>query len=116
MMNTYLSPIKTSPRANITFSDSNNISLNLAEELGNLPANLTQSETIAELSDPELSGDLFNSVNPPLTGKEGRVTTVVAKARYKATENPARKNIEHSTGRRTSNTVIRILLDSGSDV
>ena len=114
-MNTYLSPIKTSPRANITFSDSNHISLNPAEELGNLPANLTQSETIAELSDPELSGDLFNSVNPPLTGKEGRVTTVVAKARYKATENPARKNIEHSTGRRTSNTVIRILLDSGSD-
>ena len=115
MMNTYLSPIKTSPRANITFSDSNHISLNPADELGNLPANLTQSETIAELSDPELSGDLFNSVNPPLTGKEGRVTTVVAKARYKATENPARKNIEHSTGRRTSNTVIRILLDSGSD-
>jgi hypothetical protein len=115
MMNTYLSPIKTSPRANITFSDSNNISSNPAEELGNLPANLTQSETIAELSDPELSGDLFNSVNPPLTGKEGRVTTVVAQARYKATENPARKNIEHSTGRRTSNTVIRILLDSGSD-
>ena len=63
-MNTYLSPLKTSPRANITFSDSNNISLNLAEELGNLPANLTQSETISELSDPELSGDLFNSVNP----------------------------------------------------
>ncbi|KAL3784137.1 hypothetical protein HJC23_005795 [Cyclotella cryptica] len=46
---------------------------------------------------------------------EGQVTTVVAQARYKATENPARKNIEHSTGRRTSNTVIRILLDSGSD-
>ncbi len=115
MMNTYLSPIKTSPRANITFSDSNHISLNPADELGNLPANLTQSETIAKLSDPKLSGDLFNSVNPPLTGKEGWVTTVVAKACYKATENPARKNIGHSTGRRTSNTVIRILLDSGSD-
>ncbi len=63
-MNTYLSPLKTSPRANITFSDSNHVSLNPAEELGDLPANLTQSETFAELSDPELSGDLFNSVNP----------------------------------------------------
>ena len=109
MMNTYLSPIKTSPRANITFSGSNKTCSNLAEDLGNLPVNLTQSETITELLDPELLGDLFNSVNPPLTGKEGQVTTVVAQARYKATENPARKNIEHSTGRRTSNTVIRIL-------
>jgi hypothetical protein len=54
-------------------------------------------------------------VNPLSTGNEGRVTTVVAKARNKATENPARKNHEQSTGRRTSNTVIKILLDSGSD-
>ena len=89
--------------------------MNPAEDLGNLPADLTQSEITAELSDPELSGDLFNSVNPPLTGKEGRVTAVVAKARCIATENQARKNLEHSTGRRTSDTVIRILLDSGSD-
>jgi hypothetical protein len=50
-----------------------------------------------------------------LTGKEGPVTTVVAKARNKANENPARKNHEQSTGRRTSNIVIKILLDSGSD-
>ena len=96
-------------------SDSNNTSSNLAEDLGNLPADVTQSEITSELSAPELSGDLFNSVNPLSTGNEGRVTTVVAKARNKATENPARKNIKHSTGRRTSNTVIRILLDSGSD-
>jgi hypothetical protein len=68
--------------------------LNPAEDLGNLPAEHTQSEITAELSDPELSGDLFNSVNSPLTGKEGRVTAVVAKARCIATENPARKNFE----------------------
>ena len=109
------SPIKTTPRATLTFSDSNHTSLNPAEDLGNLPADLTQSEITAELSDPKLSGDLFNSVNPPLTGKEGRVTAVVAKARCIATENQARKNLEHSTGRCTSDTVIRILLDSGSD-
>ena len=50
-----------------------------------------------------------------MTGKEGPVTTVVAKARNKANENPARKNHKQSTGRRTSNIVIKILLDSGSD-
>ena len=97
------SPIKTTPCANITFSDSNNTSLNPAEDLGNLPAEPTQSEITAKLLDPELSGDLFNSVNLPLTGKEGQVTTVVAKACHKTTENLARKNIEHSTGHRTSN-------------
>jgi hypothetical protein len=90
----YPSPIKTTPRANKTFSDSNHSHLNPAEDLGNLPAEHTQSEITAELSDPELSGDLFNSVNSPLTGKEGRVTAVVAKARCIATENPARKNFE----------------------
>jgi len=67
------------------------------------------------LSEPKLSDDLFNSVNSPSTGKEGRVTTVLAKARHRMTENPARKNIKHSTGRHTSNTVIKILLESGSD-
>jgi hypothetical protein len=50
-----------------------------------------------------------------LTGKEGKVTAVVAKAHCKATENPALKNFEHSTGHCTSNIVIKILLDSGSD-
>ena len=60
-------------------------------------------------------GDLFNSVNPPLTGKEGRVTAVVGKAHCKATENPACKNVKHSTGHCTSNTVIKILLDSRSN-
>ena len=81
----------------------------------NLVANKIQCEITAELSDPELSGELFNSVNSPLTGNEGRVTAVVAKARCIATENPARKNLEHSTGCCTSNTVIKILLVSGSD-
>ena len=111
MITNYPSPIENTPHANITLSDSNNTSSNLAEDLGNLPAETTQSEITAKLLDPKLSGDLFNSVNPPSTGKEGRVTTVVAQAHHRMTENPARKNIEHSTGHRTSNTVIRILLD-----
>jgi hypothetical protein len=83
--------------------------LNPAEDLGNLPADHTQSEISAKLSDPELVGDRFNSVNSPLTGKEGQVTAVVAKAHCIVTENPARKNFEHSTGCCTSNTVINIL-------
>ena len=107
--------IKTTPRANITFSDSNNTSLNPAEDLGNLPAEPTQSQITAKLSDPKLSGDLFNSVNLPSTGKEGQVTTVVTKACHKMTENPVHKNIKHSTGHCTSNTVIKIILDNGSN-
>ena len=89
--------------------------MNPAEDLGNLPAVPTQREVNAKLSDPELSDDLFNSVNPPLTGKEEQVTALVAKACHRTTENPAHKNIKHSTGSHTSNTVIKILLDSGSD-
>ncbi len=107
--------IKTSPCAYITFSDSSHNYLSLAEDQRNLPADPTQSEITAKLLDLKLSGDLFNSVNPSWTGKEGWVTTVVAKAHHRMTENPARKNIKHSTGCHTSNTVIKILLDSQSD-
>ena len=97
----YPSPIKTTPRANTTFSDSNNTSSNPAEDLGNLPAELTQSEITSELSAPELSGDLVNSVNPPSTGKEGRVTAVVAKALNKTTENPAGSGHKYSSNKTT---------------
>ena len=83
------SPIRTTLLANITFSDSSNTRLNPVEDLGNLSAELIQSEITAKLSDPKLLGDLFNSVNPPLTGKEGRVITVVAKACHRTIENPA---------------------------
>ncbi len=66
----------------------------------------TQSEITAELSDPEMSGAFLNSVNSPLK-KKGRVTAVVAKARYKATENQAQQRFEHSARSRPSNTVIK---------
>ena len=64
IMNTYLSSLKTSPRANITFSDSNNTSLNPEEDLENLPAEPTKSVVTAKLPYPKLLSDLFNSVNP----------------------------------------------------
>jgi hypothetical protein len=70
-------------------------------------AKKTQSEITAELSDPEMSGAFLNSVNSPLKKKKGRVTAVVAKARYKATENQAQQRVEHSARSRPSNTVIK---------
>ena len=48
--------------------------------------------------------------------KEGGVTAVAGKARYhKATDNQAKQKFEHSARSRPSNTVIKVLLDSGSD-
>jgi len=115
-IDTYTSPIETTKRINSTFSILNNTCLNdPARELGNLSADHTQSEITAELSDPELLGAFLKSVNPPLTGNEGWATAVVAKAWYGVPENPAPKKFEHSTGCRTSNTVIKILLDCGLD-
>jgi len=77
----------------------------------------TQSEITAKLSDPKLSGVFLNSVNSSFKiEKEGRVTAVVAKARYQeATKNQAEQRFEHSARSRPSNTVIKVLLDSGSD-
>ena len=77
----------------------------------------TQSERLAELSDPELSGAHLNSVNCSFkNAQEGRVTAVVAKARYqKATENQAPQRLECSARSCPSNEVIQVLLDSGSD-
>ena len=103
MINNYSSIIENTPHTNISISDPNNTSLNPAEDLGNHPVELTQSEITSKLLDPKLLGDLFNRVNPPSTGKEGRVTTVGVKACNRMTKNPACKIIEHSTGCRTSN-------------
>ena len=77
----------------------------------------TQSERPAELSDPELSDAHLNSVNCSFNNaQEGRVTAVVAKVKYQqATENQAKQKIEHSARCRSSNKVIQVLLDSGSD-
>jgi hypothetical protein len=48
--------------------------------------------------------------------KEGRVTAVVSQTRYhKATENHAQQRFKHSARGCPKNTVIKVLLDSGSD-
>ena len=64
------------------------------------------------MADSKMSGAFLNSVNSPFR-KKGRVTAVVAKARYKATENQAQQRVEHSAWCRPSNMVIKVLLDSG---
>ena len=78
---------------------------------------ITQSEITAKLSDPKLLGAHLNSVSSSFNSKkEGRVTAVVAQARYqKATKHQARERFEHSARSRPSNAVIKVLLDSGSD-
>jgi hypothetical protein len=76
-----------------------------------------QSEITAELLDPELLGAHLNSVSSSFKSKkEERVTAVVAKARYhKLTKNQAQQRFKHSAGSHPSNTVIKVLVDSGSD-
>jgi hypothetical protein len=77
----------------------------------------TQSEITAEMSDPELSDALLNSVSSSFSSEqEGRVTAVVAKARYqRVTKNHTKQHFEHSARSCPSNAVIKVLLDSGSD-
>ena len=73
----------------------------------------TQSEITADMSAPELSGTFLRSVDSSFSNEqEGRVTAVVAKARYqKATENQTKQRFEHSARSRPSNAVIKVLLD-----
>ena len=80
--------------------------------------NKTQSKISAEQSDPEMLDAFLNSVNPSFkSGKGGRViTAVVARTRYQiATKNQTHQRLEHSAGSHSSITVIKVLLDSGSD-
>jgi hypothetical protein len=64
-----------------------------------------------------MSGVFLNSVNPYLISQtDGRVTAEIANARYfKTTKNQTHQRHLHFGGSHTSNTVIKILLDSGSD-
>ena len=106
----YPNPIKANKNL-----DLNNLNqINTLQTLNNCTN--TQSERLAELSDPELSGAHLNSVNCSFkNAQEGRVTAVVARATYqKATKNQALQRIEHSARSRPSNEVIQVLLDSRS--
>ena len=107
----YPSPIKATK--NLDFKNLNQI--NTLQTLNNCTK--TQSERLAKLSDPELPGAHLNSVNCSFkNAQEGRVTALVARARYQiATKNQALQRIKCSARSCPSNEVIQILLDSGSD-
>ena len=79
--------------------------------------NTTQSAIPAKLLDSKILDAFLNIVNPYLISqKDGRVTAAVTKAQHhKVTKNQTKQRLEHSAGSSTSNTVIKILLDSRSD-
>jgi hypothetical protein len=56
---------------------------------------------------------LDDAATPPDT--EGGVTAIVAKVKYAATENQGCQTLEHPGRCCTSNNIIKVLLDSGSD-
>ena len=69
------------------------------------------------MSVPKMPGAHLNSVSSSFSNEqEGRVTAVVAKARYqRATENQTKQRFKHSARSCPSNAVIKVLLDSRSD-
>ena len=55
------------------------------------------------------------AVTPDLPELEGNLTAVMAKVKYTATNSQAYSNNKHPGRRCTSNNIIKVLLDSGSD-
>ena len=74
-------------------------------------------EITAKLLDSNMLDTFLNSVNTSFKCKSGGiVTAVVAKERYHTvTKNQTQQRPEHSAGSHPSNTVIKVILDSGSD-
>jgi hypothetical protein len=66
------------------------------------------------MSAPELSGTFLRSVNSSFSNEqEGRVTAVVAKARYqKATKNQSKQRFEHSAWSRTGKEIAQAQEDN----
>ena len=108
----YPSPTKVTKNLDSKNPNQDNTLQNLNGDCEN-----TQSERTAKMSDPELSGVHLNSVSSSFKNEqEGRVTAVVAKAKYqKAIKNQARQRVECSARFCPSNEVIKDLQDSGSD-
>ncbi len=111
-INTYPRPIKATK--NLDLKNLNKI--NTLQKINN-NCTITQSERPAEMSDPELSGALLNSVSYSFKNeRDGRVTAVVATVKFQqVTKNQAKQRVEHSARCCPSNKIIQVLLDSGSD-
>ena len=80
----------------------------------NLAANRTTAQASENNDDTQESYQTLDDASA-LADSEGRVTAVVAKVKYEATKSQARRKIEHPDRHCTSNKIIKVLLDSGSD-
>ena len=111
---------KSDPRhqgLKMTTSESDNL-INSNNALSPTQENLAANQTTAQAGenndDTQESYQTLDDASA-LADSEGRVTTVMAKVKNKATESRARRKFEHPGRRCTSNNIIKVLLDSGSD-
>jgi hypothetical protein len=111
-MDTRTDPKQQSPKRTKSESDkSDNIPSPTQEKLA---ANRTIALASKSKDDTQESHQTLDDASA-LSESEGRVTAVVAKVKYEATESRARRKIEHPGRCCTSNNIIKVLLDSGSD-
>ena len=111
-MDTRNDPKQQSPKRTKSESyKSNNIRSPTQEKLA---ANRTIAQASTSNDDTQESHQSLDDASA-LSESEGRVTAVVAKVKYESTKSRARRKIEHPGRRCTSNNIIKVLLDSGSD-
>ena len=98
----------------VTKSESDNSDNVLSSTQENLAANQT---TVHASENNDVTQESYQTLDDTstLADLEGRVTAVVAKVKYEATESQARRKFEHPGRRCTSNNIIKVLLDSSSD-
>ena len=101
----------------MTKSESNNLIKSdnvLSPTQENLATDRTTAQASETIDGTQVSYQTLDDTST-LADLEGRVTAVVAKVKYKATESRARRKINHPGRHCTSNNIIKVLLDSGSD-
>ena len=117
LMDARCNPNQQSPKNKTTKLESNNVInsdhvLSPAQE--NLAANWTTAQE-SENNDVIQESDQTLDDASTLSDSEGRVTAVVAKVKYEATKSQACRKIKHPGRHCTSDNIIKVLLDSGSD-
>ncbi len=97
-----------------TRSESDNSDNILSPTPENLAANRTTVQANESNDDTQGSYQTLDDASA-LSDSEGRVTAVVAKVKYRATKSQARRKIKHPGRHCTSDNIIKVILDSGSD-
>ena len=111
-MDTKNDPKQQSQKRTRMISDNSDEVLSPTQE--NLAANRTTVQASESNYDTQESHQTLDDASA-LTDSEGRVAALVAKVKYEATKSRARRKIEHPGRCCTSNNIIKVLLDSGSD-